>query len=81
MGWSATAIAVDNWVFEDVNETLINDEAMQKRLMNLNPHSFPQMVSTLLEVNGRGYWDTSESNLERLRELYQDVEDGIEGVE
>jgi magnesium chelatase subunit H len=77
MGWSATAIAVDNWVYEDVNETSINDEAMQKRLMNLNPHSFPKMVNTFLEVNGRGYWETSESNLDRLRELYQDVEDRI----
>lgn len=77
MGWSATAIAVDNWVYEDVNETLINDEAMQKRLMNLNPHSFPKMAIALLEVNGRGYWETSESNLDRLRELYQDVEDRI----
>jgi magnesium chelatase subunit H len=81
MGWSATAGAVDNWVYEDVNETFINDEAMQKRLMNLNPHSFRKMVSTLLEVNGRGYWETSESNLDRLRELYQEVEDRIEGVE
>jgi magnesium chelatase subunit H len=77
MGWSATAIAVDNWVYEDVNETLINDEAMQKRLMNLNPHSFPNMAIAFLEVNGRGYWETSESNLDRLRELYQDVEDRI----
>ncbi|MDP5016627.1 MAG: magnesium chelatase subunit H, partial [Dolichospermum sp.] len=37
-GWSATAGAVDNWVYEDTNETFIKDEEMQKRLMNLNPH-------------------------------------------
>ncbi|MGB7444885.1 MAG: cobaltochelatase subunit CobN, partial [Coleofasciculaceae cyanobacterium] len=80
-GWSATAGAVDNWVYEDVNTTFIQDEEMQKRLMNLNPHSFRKMVTTLLEVNGRGYWETSESNLDRLRELYQEVEDRIEGVE
>jgi magnesium chelatase subunit H len=54
---------------------------MQQRLMNLNPHSFRKMVTTLLEVNGRGYWETSESNLDKLRELYQQVEDRIEGVE
>jgi magnesium chelatase subunit H len=38
------------------------------------------MIATFLEANGRGYWDTSEENLDRLRELYQDVEDRIEGV-
>jgi magnesium chelatase subunit H len=81
MGWSATAGAVDNWVYEETNETFIKDEAMQQRLMNLNPHSFRKMVTTLLEVNGRGYWETSESNLDKLRELYQQVEDRIEGIE
>jgi magnesium chelatase subunit H len=81
MGWSATAGAVDNWVYEDVNTTFIQDEEMCKRLMNLNPNSFRRMVSTLLEVNGRGYWETSDENLERLQELYQEVEDRIEGVE
>ncbi len=80
-GWSATAGAVDNWIYEDTNSTFIQDEEMRKRLMNLNPHSFRKIVSTLLEVNGRGYWETSESNLELLRELYQEVEDRIEGIE
>jgi len=36
MGWSATAGAVDNWVYEDTNATFIQDEAMRQRLMNLN---------------------------------------------
>jgi len=81
MGWSATAGAVDNWIYEDTNSTFIQDEEMRQRLMNLNPHSFRKVVSTLLEVNGRGYWETSESNLQMLRELYQEVEDRIEGVE
>jgi magnesium chelatase subunit H len=81
MGWSATADAVDNWVYEDTNETFIKDEEMCKRLMDLNPNSFRRMVSTLLEVNGRGYWETSDENLERLQQLYQEVEDRIEGID
>ncbi len=81
MGWSATAGAVDNWIYEDANSTFIQDEEMCKRLMNMNPHSFRKIVSTLLEVNGRGYWDTNEENLDKLRELYQEVEDKIEGIE
>ncbi|OSX70306.1 hypothetical protein BU14_0809s0010 [Porphyra umbilicalis] len=81
MGWSATSGDVDNWVYEDANETFMADEEMQKRLLDLNPNSFRSMVTTLLEANGRGYWETSEENLDRLRELYQEVEDRIEGVE
>jgi magnesium chelatase subunit H len=81
MGWSATAGAVDNWVYEDANSTFIKDPEMCKRLMDLNPNSFRRMVTTLLEVNGRGYWETSDENIEKLQELYQQVEDRIEGVE
>jgi magnesium chelatase subunit H len=80
MGWSATAGAVDNWIYEDVNAVYVKDQAMCDRLKQLNPHSFRKMVSTLLEANGRGYWDTSEENLNALRELYQELEDRIEGV-
>ena len=45
-----------------------------------NPNAFRDMVTTFLEANGRGYWDTSEENLDRLRELYAEVDDKIEGM-
>lgn len=32
------------------------------------------------QANGRGYWETDEENLELLRELYEEVEDRIEGL-
>lgn len=54
---------------------------MRKRLMETNPNSFRKMVATFLEANGRGYWDTSEENLQLLRDLYSEVEDKIEGIE
>ena len=80
LGWSATSGQVDNFVYEETNETFINDPEMRKRLMDLNPNSFRRIVGTLLEVNGRGYWETSDENIEQLKELYQEVEDKIEGV-
>uniref|UniRef100_A0A5K0Z4K2 CobN/magnesium chelatase domain-containing protein n=5 Tax=Nymphaea colorata TaxID=210225 RepID=A0A5K0Z4K2_9MAGN len=81
VGWSATSGQVDNWVYEEANSTFIEDEEMLKRLMNTNPNSFRKLVQTFLEANGRGYWQTSEENLERLRQLYSDVEDRIEGID
>jgi magnesium chelatase subunit H len=80
MGWSATSGEVDNFIYEDANETFIKDEAMRKRMLDTNPNAFRDMVTTFLEANGRGYWDTSDENLELLQELYQEVEDKIEGV-
>merc|ERR1719293_384565 len=80
MGWSATAGEVDNFVFEDANSVFIDDREMQQRLLDTNPNAFRDMVTTFLEANGRGYWDTSDENIERLQELYAEVEDRIEGV-
>ena len=80
VGWSATAGEVDNFVYEDANDTFIKDEEMQRRLLETNPNAFRDMVTTFLEANGRGYWDTDEDNIEKLQELYQEAEDRIEGV-
>jgi len=80
-GWSTTAGAVDNFVYEDANETYIADEDIKKQMLNKNPDALRDMVETFLEANAKGYWDTSEENLERLRNVYQECEDRIEGVD
>ena len=72
---------VDNWVYDEANTTFIDDDDMQKRLMDMNPNSFRKLVATFLEANGRGYWEATPDQIDRLRQLYMDVEDKIEGVD
>jgi magnesium chelatase subunit H len=79
-GWSATAHAVDGWVYDETANTFMNDEEMAERLKQLNPHAYRKMVGVLLEANGRGYWETTKEQMARLQDLYQDLEDDIEGV-
>ena len=79
-GWSATADAVDDWIYSEVASTFLLDEAMLDRLRNLNPHSVHSLVQRLLEANGRGYWDADESALEKLRDISRSLEDQLEGV-
>jgi magnesium chelatase subunit H len=81
MGWSATSGEVDNFVYEDSMNTFINDPEMRNRLLETNPDALRDMVTTFAEANGRGYWDTSEENIQRLRDLFQDIDDKLEGVE
>merc|ERR1719263_2500587 len=78
VGWSATSGMVDNWVYDEANSTFIEDEDMSKRLLQTNPNSFRKLVATFLEANGLGYWDASEEQLEKLRNLYADIEDVLE---
>jgi magnesium chelatase subunit H len=79
-GWSATADAVDDWVYTEVAKTFILDEEMLDRLRRLNPHSARSLVGRLLEAQGRGFWAADAQMLERLREIFTGLEDQLEGV-
>lgn len=79
-GWSATADAVDDWVYDEVAATFVLDEQMLERLRSLNPHSARTLVGRLLEASGRGFWSAEQSVLERLRDVFAALEDKLEGV-
>jgi magnesium chelatase subunit H len=79
-GWSATADAVDGWVYDEVARTYVLDEEMLERLSRLNPHSARSLVARLLEAEGRGFWEAEAGVVERLRDAFSDLEDRIEGV-
>jgi magnesium chelatase subunit H len=79
-GWSATADAVDDWIYSEVANTFVLNQEMLERLRNLNPHSAHSLVGRLLEANGRGYWDAEPEVLEQLRGIIGSLEDQLEGV-
>ena len=79
-GWSATADAVDDWIYAEVANTFLFDETMLERLRELNPHSAHALAQRLLEANGRGYWDADSAVLEKLRDISRSLEDQLEGV-
>ncbi|HSB08123.1 MAG TPA: cobaltochelatase subunit CobN [Blastocatellia bacterium] len=79
-GWSATADAVDDWVYDEVAATYVLDGQMLDRLRSLNPHSARTLVERLLEASGRGFWSAEHTVLERLKEIAASLEDKLEGV-
>lgn len=79
-GWSATADAVDDWIYDAVAETFVLDEQMLERLRSLNPHSTRTLVGRLLEASGRGLWKAEQSVLEKLQDAFGKLEDQLEGV-
>jgi magnesium chelatase subunit H len=79
-GWSATADAVDNWIYDDVAKTYVLDEQMLERLRALNPHAARNLIGRLLEAEGRGFWEANDEVVERLREVFAGLEDELEGV-
>ena len=68
-GWSATADAVDPWIYTEISKTYLLDPVMFERLMELNPYSTASLTKRLLEAHERGYWNPDEDVVERLREI------------
>ena len=79
-GWSATADAVDPWIYTEIARTFLLDATMFKRLHELNPHSVRSLTNRLLEAHDRGYWNPDEEILEKLREMVSELEDRREEV-
>ncbi len=79
-GWSATANAVEGWVYDDIAGTFMLDEAMRQRMAEANPHATAAIAGRLLEAQARGFWDADDATLDQLREIYGDLEDQMEGV-
>src|SRR5213075_2901648 len=70
-GWSATAGAVDPWIYTEISNTFLLDEPMFERLRELNPYSAQSLAKRLLEAHERGYWNPDEEVLEKLRSVIE----------
>src|SRR6266508_3382349 len=75
--WSATADAVDPWIYTEISQTFLLDLIMLDRLRELNPHSLQSLVRRLLEAHDRGYWNPDEEILENLRDIITRWEDKL----
>ncbi|MFN3937815.1 MAG: magnesium chelatase subunit H [Gemmobacter sp.] len=80
MGWSATAEAVDPWVYQRLSETFVLDEAMRRRLAALNPEASARMAGRLIEAAERTYWTPDAETLAALRGAADEIEDRLEGI-
>lgn len=80
MGWSATTGQVANWVYKQLAETYVLDEAMRNRLTSLNPVASARMTNRLIEAHERNYWSPDENMIQALRDAGDAMEDRLEGI-
>lgn len=80
MGWSATTGKVAPWVYQQLSETFILDDAMRQRLARLNPTAASKVANRLLEASERQYWQPDDACLEALQRAGEDLEDWVEGI-
>jgi len=79
-GWSATADAVEPWIYTEISKTFVLDPIMFNRLWEMNPHSARSLTNRLLEAHTRGYWNPDEEIVERLRDIVGQPNNPLESV-
>ncbi len=80
IGWGGTTDFTDDWVYDQAADTYAFDDAIAQKLRQANPEAFRNIIARMLEANGRGFWDTSDERLQKLRELYELTDEELEGV-
>jgi magnesium chelatase subunit H len=80
IGWGGTADFTDDWVYDQAADTYAFNEEMANKLRDSNPEAFRNIVGRMLEANGRGFWQTDNEKLDKLRQLYELSDAEIEGV-
>nr|MDO8080203.1 magnesium chelatase subunit H [Candidatus Freyarchaeota archaeon] len=78
LGFAATTNKVDNWIWSKVAEDYLFNEEMRKKLQENNKWALHEMIGRLLEANQRGYWHATREELDKLRQLFLEVEGEIE---
>ncbi|VVS99933.1 Magnesium-chelatase subunit H [Sphingomonas sp. EC-HK361] len=81
MGWSATTGDVAPWVYQQISETFVLDEAMRIRLAHLNPKSAARVANRLIEASERQFWTPDAATLAALHAASDAIEDALEGVQ
>ncbi|MDP4025420.1 magnesium chelatase subunit H [Methylobacterium sp. NEAU 140] len=80
VGWSATAGAVQPWIYERITETFVLDPAMRERMASLNPTASAKVASRLIEAHRRGFWTPDAQTRDALDRAEEELEDRLEGV-
>ena len=62
LGWSATTGEVSPWVYQQLAETYVLDEAMREQIAALNPKASAKIVNRLIEATERKYWSAGRGD-------------------
>lgn len=77
-GWSASTQEVDDWIFDDIASTFVNDDEMRQFFEKSNPYALEEIARRLLEAEQRDLWDADPEVLFSLKKNYLEIESWME---
>jgi cobaltochelatase CobN len=82
VGWQATSSgAVDNWVWSEMADSYVFNEEVRKKMMQENIWAVEDQLKRLMEAYQRGMWDATDEEIEKLKQIYLELESEIEELE
>lgn len=79
-GWDATSDVVDDWMYEKLADSYLFDEDTREWMKDENPHAMMDMMNRMMEAYERGMWNADQDTLERMKDVFLDLEERIEEV-
>lgn len=80
-GWDATSDIADDWMYEGLSEKYLFDPDTRKWMEENNPHATMEMINRLMEAYDRGMWDAKPETIEKLKDIFLDLEERIEDLQ
>ncbi|MFC1591309.1 magnesium chelatase subunit H [Thermodesulfobacteriota bacterium] len=82
LGWQATSTgSVDNWVWSEMADKYMFNEDVRKQMMKENIWAVEDQLQRLMEAYQRDMWDASDEEIDRLKQIYLELEAEIEEQE
>ena len=78
LGFAATTGQVEDDSWNQVFDTMITNEEIQDLMKKNNKFAFHDLIGSMLEAIQRQIWDASDEQIQRLKELYLELEGLIE---
>jgi cobaltochelatase CobN len=68
-------------MWSEVAERYMFNEEVRKEMMKENIWAVEGFMNRLMEAFNRGVWEASEEEIEKLKQIYLELESGIEEIE
>ena len=77
-GWDATTGVIDDWMYNCIAERYAFDKENTDWMREVNPWALHSVAERLLEASQRGMWNASEEQVQKLQEIYMEMEGDLE---
>ncbi|MBF7095651.1 cobaltochelatase subunit CobN [Alkalibacter mobilis] len=80
-GWDATTDVIDDWMYDSIAEKYAFHKENSDWMREVNPWALHGIAENLLEASQRGMWNTTPENVEKLKQIYMEMEGNFEEME